>query len=145
VSPPNKTRRLKREAGTAAKRRAVLAALAQNGNVTAACEAAKVNRSFYYDSLADESFAAAAAEALDAAADRLEEEARRRAETGIDEPVFYQGKKCGSIRRYSDTLLIFLLKAARPNKYRERTSMQIENPADVLAGLLGVKPDDLPK
>ena len=38
----------------------------------------------------------------------LEREATRRASKGTLKPVFYQGKVCGEIREYSDTLLIFL-------------------------------------
>jgi hypothetical protein len=35
--------------------------------------------------------------------------------------VYYQGAQCGTIREYSDTLLIFLLKAKRPEEFREET------------------------
>ncbi len=42
----------------------------------------------------------------------------RRAVDGVDEPVYQGGKKVGSITRYSDTLLIFLLKANR-DKFRQ--------------------------
>lgn len=34
--------------------------------------------------------------------------------------MFYQGEQCGTIREYSDTLAIFLLKAHKSEKYRER-------------------------
>ena len=34
-------------------------------------------------------------------------------------PVFHQGKEIGSIREYSDTLLIFMLKARRPATFRD--------------------------
>ena len=36
------------------------------------------------------------------------------------EEVFYQGEECGRILRYSDSLMMFLLKAHRPAKFRER-------------------------
>lgn len=65
-------------------------------------------------------FAAQWDEAIETAIDALEHEARRRAVKGVDEPVFYQGNVCGVVTRYSDTLLIQLLKAHRPEKYRER-------------------------
>jgi hypothetical protein len=59
--------------------------------------------------------------AKEMAADRLEEEAWRRAVDGVEEPVgFYRGEPGAYVRRYSDTLLIFLLKGLRPEKYRER-------------------------
>jgi hypothetical protein len=54
------------------------------------------------------------------AADLLEDEAFRRAHQGIDKPVFQGKELVGVIREYSDTLLIFLLKGCRPDKYRDR-------------------------
>ena len=59
---------------------------------------------------------------IDIGADALEDEAVRRAVDGVDEQVFYQGKACGVVRKYSDTLLIFLLKGRRPERYRDRSS-----------------------
>ena len=53
----------------------------------------------------------------------LEAEARRRAAIGVDEPVFYKGEVVGHIRKYSDTLLMFLLKAHWPEKFRENVSI----------------------
>lgn len=103
------------------KKRALLAALARTGNVSEAARAARVDRNCYYDwRKEDKVFKAAAEAALEEAADRLEAEARRRAEAGVPEPVFYRGRKVATIRRYSDTLLIFLLKGVRPEKFRER-------------------------
>ena len=55
----------------------------------------------------------------------LEDEAHRRAFEGVPEPVFHQGVECGSVRKYSDTLAIFLLKAHRPEKYRENSRMEL--------------------
>jgi len=56
-----------------------------------------------------------------AAADRAEDEARRRAIDGVEEPVgWYQGSSGGTVTRYSDTLLIFLMKGANPEKYADR-------------------------
>ena len=49
----------------------------------------------------------------------MEREAARRAYHGVEEPVFHKGEVCGSIRKYSDTLMIFLLKARRPEVYRD--------------------------
>ena len=42
--------------------------------------------------------------------DAIDEEARRRAVDGWDEPVFRGGEQVGVIRRYSDRLLERLLK-----------------------------------
>lgn len=58
--------------------------------------------------------------ALQEATDALEAEARRRAMEGYQKPVFFQGKQVGSEPVYSDALLITLLKAHRPEKFREK-------------------------
>ncbi len=102
------------------KARAFLAALAETGNITAAAQAAGVGRRSHYLWMEDPAYRAKYEEAMDTAVDALEREARRRAIEGVVEPVFYKGKAVGAVRRYSDTLAIFLLKAARPEKYRDR-------------------------
>lgn len=97
-----------------------LKCLAEKGNVSAACRKAKIDRKWAYEKRdRDPLFKEAWDEALEVATEALEEEARRRAKDGVLEPVFYLGGKVGSVRKYSDTLLIFLLKAHKPNKYRE--------------------------
>lgn len=94
------------------------------GNVSRACNAISLTRTRVYEwRTADPVFAIAWDEAVELGTDELEEEARRRALEGVDEPVFYQGEACGMVRKYSDTLLIFLLKGRRPEKYRERTEI----------------------
>ena len=70
---------------------------------------------------ADADFARRWSEADNLAIERMEAEADRRAVDGTDKPVFYQGERCGEIREYSDTLLVFRLKARRPEVYRERS------------------------
>ena len=104
------------------KKAAFLAAFRESGNVTVAAEAARITRQTHYKWLAeDAAYAEEFADANDQAVDRLEEEARRRAIEGVEEPVgWYQGSAGGTVRKYSDTLLIFLLKGARPDRYRER-------------------------
>lgn len=89
-------------------------------NVSAAAKASGITRHAWYDARdKNASFAAAWDEAVEIGIDALEKEARRRAYTGVQEPVFYQGKICGGVRKYSDTLLIFLLKGHRPSKYAD--------------------------
>ena len=112
--------------------KAFLAALQESGNVRVACEHAQVGHTTVYQRRADDvAFAAAWESALEEAADLLEAEARRRAHDGWEEPVFGsqgagQGSgQIGTVRKYSDTLLIFLLKGARPEKYRERSDMKV--------------------
>ncbi len=88
----------------------------------ASCHAGVSRRTHLNWRKKDRRFEAACQEALEIAIDEIEAEARRRAKDGVLEPVFYGGKPVGVIRRYSDTLLIFLLKAARPEKYRDSYS-----------------------
>lgn len=130
------------------KKRAMLAALRQLGNISQAAEAAGCSRSAHYLWLrTDPRYHAEVADAMEEAADHLEAEARRRAVEGTEEPVYYQGKPVGAIRRYSDLLLIFLLKAARPEKFRERVEHyapeRVEAYARELAERLGLDPDEV--
>lgn len=97
-----------------------LEALEKTANVSqAAREAGGGRRAWYRVKEADLEFSDAWDAAVEVATDALETEARRRAVSGVLEPVYYQGKKCGAIRKYSDTLLIFLLKGHRPKKYAD--------------------------
>lgn len=98
-----------------------LKVLAECGNVREACKAAEIdNKTAYNKRKVDREFASDWQDALDTAADVLEKEAWRRAHDGTEEPVFYKGDVCGTVRKYSDLLLIFMLKGIRPEKYREK-------------------------
>ncbi|HXH86543.1 MAG TPA: hypothetical protein VNI35_06925 [Nitrospira sp.] len=101
---------------------------AQSGSITLASQHAGISRRTHLNWRKEKRFAAAREEALSIAIDLMEGEARRRALEGTLEPVYYGGKPVGAIRRYSDTLLMFLLKAARPEKYRDNYSGFAEPP-----------------
>lgn len=62
--------------------------------------------------------------ACDQATDTLLAEARRRS-LGYEEPVYFQGRQVGATRRYSDILLIFLLKGARPETFRDNYNQHL--------------------
>jgi hypothetical protein len=101
-----------------------LRALAQTCNVAAACRAAAVGRATVYRHRErDPKFADAYDDAFEQATDLLELECRRRAIEGVDRPVFYKGRQVGTVKVYSDRLLIFLLEAARPEKYRNNLDL----------------------
>jgi hypothetical protein len=105
---------------------AFCAALAETCNVGRACAAVGISRqTAYVWREGDADFAKAWEQALKAGLTALEDEAHRRAFEGTEEPVFHQGSECGSVRKYSDTLAIFLLKAHAPEKYRENTRMEL--------------------
>jgi hypothetical protein len=96
--------------------------LAESANVREA--ARRIKRSpttCYARRKTDAAFAEAWDQTMDQAADTvLESEAVRRAVEGVERDVFFQGKRVGSVREYSDTLLIFLLKGWRPERYKDR-------------------------
>jgi hypothetical protein len=116
------------KAGSAAKRTAFLRRLAETGNISAAARHAGVSRSAVYAWRAgDAGFAASWLDAEQEAVDALEQEARRRAVDGVEQPILSGGKfvrhddgSIATIRHYSDRLLEFLLKARRPETYGSR-------------------------
>lgn len=108
---------------TTARRARFLAELAKSGNISAAARGAGLSRSHAYALRAsDPEFAAEWADALEEAVDSLEAEARRRAIEGVDSPHFHGGQLTGTVKKYSDSLLMFLLKAHRPERYRDRAA-----------------------
>ncbi|HEX6827090.1 MAG TPA: hypothetical protein VF077_12305 [Nitrospiraceae bacterium] len=107
---------------TPKKRQAFLERLAECGNVLEAAKGVGSSRhTLYWHRREDPVFRAAWDQALAEAMDTvLEPEAVRRAVDGTLKPVYHLGKRVGTVREYSDTLLIFLLKGGKPAKYRER-------------------------
>lgn len=106
---------------TPIKKEKFLKILEESANVSRAAKAIGVSRRTIYDhKKSDVEFSAAWEDAIESGVDALEEEARRRAYEGTQKPVYYLGKKRGFIREYSDTLMIFLLKANRPEKFKDR-------------------------
>jgi hypothetical protein len=94
--------------------------LMQSPNISAACRRARISRkTAYTERKTDPEFAAAWAEAKEFGIDALEDTAVERA------------------RKESDTLMIFLLKAHRPERYNLPTKTQIsgdkENPLEMNA------------
>ncbi len=101
-----------------ARREAFLEMLAETASVTAASQATGVYRGKWYRlRKSDPLFAEAWDEALEIGIDAVEDEAIRRAVTGHEEPVYFQGQKVGAIRKYSDRMLMLLLRARRPRLY----------------------------
>jgi hypothetical protein len=94
--------------------------LARSGNVLLSSRKAGVSRTTVYLARKDDpAFADNWDDAMDEAVDLLEAVARGRAVNGIDKPIYRGGVQVGTIREYSDTLLIFLLKAHRPERFRD--------------------------
>lgn len=126
----------------------LLNALRQVPNITRACTLAMISpaqvRSWRRQ---DPAFDAAVAEALDDGVDALEAEVHRRAFEGYEKPIIFQGQITDTYKEYSDGLAQFLLKAHRPDKYRERSEVQSTG-AQTITIVSGVPrkpqtPDDL--
>lgn len=118
---------------TAEKRLKFLCLLSETGNVTESAKKSGLNRQFLYDFReSHQDFAAAWDKCIKRAGGKLKEEALRRAVKGIMEPVYYKGKKVGSIRKYSDPLLTLLIKGAFPDEYADRAKTEVKNTEPII-------------
>ena len=103
-----------------------LAAYSVLGNVTAAAKCvnltAEATRQWR---MSDEKFLEYYEIADRAHTHYLEQEAQRRAMQGVVEDVYYQGEKVGEKVKYSDNLLMFMLKAKEPEKYRDNSRVEV--------------------
>jgi|SRR5215213_2566501 len=113
--------------------------LRRTANVSRACKAEGIGRATAYEwRETDKAFAARWDEAVEEGLDTLEQEARRRALKGVRRAHFYKGEIIGWEKEYSDTLLIFLLKGGRPEKYRERHELTGAGGAPLIPAVLEV-------
>lgn len=105
--------------------RSFLACFREMGVVSRACEAADVGRSTHYGWMdRTPAYKLAVEAAHEDAIDSMVAEGWRRAVKGVRKPVgWYKGVAGGKVREYSDNLLMFLLKGARPETYRERVEV----------------------
>ncbi|MHB0939000.1 MAG: terminase [Armatimonadota bacterium] len=111
---------------TAKKNQLFFDALADGKTVTLAAKLAGYTRCMVYEWKHDDlAFSGRWDDALKVALERMEAEADRRALQGVLKPVFQGGKKVGTVRVFSDTLLIFRMKALDPDKYRENSSVNL--------------------
>jgi hypothetical protein len=118
----------------AKKKLAFLAAFQVNGNISAAASIADIHRSTVYAwQEQDAAFAVAFRVADEIATDALEAEAWRRAVEGVvkETPIFQNGEPVATVieTKYSDGLMTLLLKARRPDKYKERSEVTHNGPA----------------
>jgi hypothetical protein len=125
-----------------ARKKAFLTTLAHTGVIAAAAAKAGLPKSTVVNWLKiDPAFAEAYQEALEVAADLLELEALRRATHGVAEAVWHKPKEgepyiVGYNTKYSDSLLIALLKAKKPEQFRER--YEVDHKAEGSGGVLVV-------
>lgn len=113
---------------------AFLKVIAEKGNLTVAAEVVGVDRTnHYYWLRSDPEYRAAFEDAKASATERLEAEAWRRAAEGVEKPTgWHKGEAGGTVREYSDVLLIFLLKAHNPQKYRDQQPLGAQGPLEIV-------------
>jgi hypothetical protein len=118
--------------------------LRRTGNVTVACAQSGVPRTVVYEWRSEDiDFKIGWEQAIDEAADLMEAEAWRRGVQGVTREIYHQGAVVGSEQVYSDALLIFLLKAARPHKFRERFEVALKDPLSALAEATGLSQHEI--
>lgn len=93
----------------------------ETGNVSLACKAVRIDRGTFYKAYHRvASFKADYDAALEDAVEMLEAEAWKRATVGRAQNIYHNGEVVGTEYVPSDTLLIFLLKHNKPDKYADR-------------------------
>jgi hypothetical protein len=113
---------------TAAKARAFLAAYRKSCNLSDAARAAKIDPRSHYRWLKKyPKYAESFERAKVIASDYLESVAVKRATVGWNEPIFYKGMRCGTVRRFDGGLAQFLLRGAKPEKYKQHTEVSGPN------------------
>lgn len=131
---------------TLKKRKKFLEAYIEEGTITHAAARVGINRATPYDWIKnDPEFAAEFERAKEAVGDKLEKEAIRRACEGINKPIYYKGQKVDTIKEYSDTLLIFLLKGQKPEKFGDKITQEISGPGGGPIQFSGLPDDELEK
>jgi len=118
---------------TAELKEAFVAMLEEIPNITVVRKAFGVSSSTVYDTKAkDPEWAKALEAAVHDGYDLMEEAARQRAVDGWVEPQFYQGEqvygddgKPVGIRKFSDSLLKFLLTHCKPKKFNPGAKLQV--------------------
>jgi hypothetical protein len=117
-----------------------LRAFADRCHVGDACKAAGLSRMQVAAwRKADAEFAGLYLEAEQIGVSALEDEATRRAFQGTDKPVYHQGVEVGAVREYSDSLATFLLKAHKPDRYRERQDIALSGTIDIVDAMMAAR------
>jgi hypothetical protein len=99
------------------RQRLFLAAFGSDLSIKRAAQIALIACRTHYHWLQDAAYMRAFEEMKLLVVSRLEYELLKRATIGWEEPVFYQGRQCGSVRRFSDSAAMFLLRHWMPERY----------------------------
>lgn len=97
-----------------------------SGNVTRAARASSVTRQTVFNlRKASEEFEEKYQEVMSELVDNMEEAAYKRAVDGVQKPVYQGGKRVGTVIEYSDPILKLMLAANLPEKYGNKSSVEI--------------------
>jgi hypothetical protein len=130
-------------------KRTFLRVYAETGNMSQAFEKIGMHRDNHYHWMKkDQAYAEAFKTAQLMAGNKFEDEVYRRAFSGIDKPLVYQGQiskdKNGNavtVKEYSDLLAIFALKGLFPDKYRDnRAGVSFQGPTQINITVKGDSP-----
>jgi len=114
----------------ASKKALFIKELRSKGTVFHAAHVAGIaRRTAYQWRSEDKKFASEWDQAKEDNLDELEKSLFERAVHGVEKPVYQQGQLVGTIREYSDTAAIFMLKGGRPEKFRERFEHELGDKA----------------
>jgi hypothetical protein len=92
-----------------------------NGDVGRVCKALKIGRRTAYDYREKHpAFAEAWENATEEIVDAVESSMLEKARDGWTEPVFWQGKAVGVVRKFSPMLMRFVCESRRPERYNGR-------------------------
>jgi hypothetical protein len=121
LQPPRKPQERVRNARRrrcVSKQAVFLAAFLEKASIPAALEAAEITLAQHQEWLVrDARYRERFSYAYRDVADGLRDEVARLA-MGWEEQVLYRGRQCGTKPRHSDRLLMFLLRALKPEQYR---------------------------
>lgn len=116
--------------------------LARTCNVTASAATVGVSRQHvHHKRRTNKEFAKRWEDAMQQATDALEAEARKRAMEGYKRPVYQRGELVGYEPCYSDALMNTLLKAHRPEKFRDK-GFDLPPGSEIVISMKSVKNDD---
>ena len=121
--------------------------LEQRYSVSAACDALGISRSAAYrHRREDTKFAADWDQAWNRIIDKLEQVTLDRAINGWKEEVYQSGELVGYKRRFSNALMIFMLKCNRGEKFKETGEMRLTGAdGEAIKMYKIVSPDDWPE
>lgn len=98
--------------------------IGSSGNLTHAAKIAEVSYVVHFMWLKEsELYVAEFEKAKPLAKEHLRDSAIKRAEDGVQEPVFQGGELVGWKNKFSDTLMLALLKGAFPGEYKDRSEV----------------------